>query len=578
MWKIGGKVGSKAKAEARSTVLAVHDFAISNGLPRIDRPITIFLYHNLDALASEFEATTGRRFEDWFSPSFKEGKRGILSSKDFIAVNTSASRFQGFSSREGKRVLATEMFDVYRRVLTNIWQRTPRNVVSPEGPKWLSEGYAEYFTYPAIGPRGTESCDLTRSSNIVPISWGPADASLSDMETDEGFWSLQSSHQYGILAAELLAEQAGLESLIAYYASLRTGIAWEQAFETAFGMKADEYYQLFEQHRAAGFPEPGTPKPVDGTAPTPGPFSDLLGDPSLPSYIKWDIAESVDQSEVEQAVLGVRLAYELGQSLGIPDPTGQIILFIDNDAERLACFYSKVTGWSLDDSRRHWVKDRAGAEAGRGWIAALASPPGKQYWKRPTEPGGVGGLTGPVAHEIIHASYQNGVLGLLKDPAGFDGYGSVSTPRWLSEGMAVLLTELATYERRGISYSQVREREESRAVAIDLPLREAELWRDEMAREVADDEWDEILFCIYKCGFVAAEILASLVGPGKLSDYYMLLEPWMVPRGVPKVEWQGWRLAFEEAFGMTVDEFYELFEEHRAAGFPEMEIPKVLNR
>ena len=32
---------------------------------------------------------------------------------------------------------------------------------------------------------------------------------------------------------------------------------------------------------------------------------------------------------------------------------------------------------------------------------------------------------------------------------------------------------------------------------------------------------------------------------------------------------------FEAAFGMNVDEFYEMFEAHRAAGFPEVEILKT---
>ena len=54
----------------------------------------------------------------------------------------------------------------------------------------------------------------------------------------------------------------------------------------------------------------------------------------------------------------------------------------------------------------------------------------------------------------------------------------------------------------------------------------------------------------------------------------------MMPRGIREADYPqpGWRLAFEAAFGMTIDEFYELFEEHRAAGFPEMEIPKFVDR
>ena len=48
----------------------------------------------------------------------------------------------------------------------------------------------------------------------------------------------------------------------------------------------------------------------------------------------------------------------------------------------------------------------------------------------------------------------------------------------------------------------------------------------------------------------------------------------MVPLGVMEEDFPepGWRVAFESAFGMTVDEFYELFEAHGAAGFPEVEL------
>ena len=86
-------------------------------------------------------------------------------------------------------------------------------------------------------------------------------------------------------------------------------------------------------------------------------------------------------------------------------------------------------------------------------------------------------------------------------------------------------------------------------------------------------EYRAIRDCIYQCGYAAAELLASRVGVRKLADYYMLLEPWMTPSGVRESNFPdpGWRLAFQSAFGMTVDEFYELFEEHREADFPELE-------
>ena len=280
----------------------------------------------------------------------------------------------------------------------------------------------------------------------------------------------------------------------------------------------------------------------------------------MPSYIDWKIQSEVDRAEVEDALLGIKLMYEFGKQLGMPDPEGRIVVYIDNDLERLASYYSELTGWDLELSRKSW--EGGGAEAGQGWIMAMVSPPGETFW----EPGG---LVEPMAHELVHASFQTGVAGLLTDPAAFQGHGSVSSPRWLTEGMAILLSELALAEHRGTDHSQKRKGWVLQAEAIDLPLRDAETWPSGWAGSVGpDDELDEgrvVINCIYKCGYVAVELLASRVGLRKLSDYYMYLETRMLPR-VREEDFPrpGWRLAFERAFGMTVDEFYQLFEEHRA--------------
>ena len=53
----------------------------------------------------------------------------------------------------------------------------------------------------------------------------------------------------------------------------------------------------------------------------------------------------------------------------------------------------------------------------------------------------------------------------------------------------------------------------------------------------------------YKLGLMAGELLASLAGQSSLFDFYKLLQPGTT-----------WQEAFGAAFGMTVEEFYELFE------------------
>lgn len=168
---------------------------------------------------------------------------------------------------------------------------------------------------------------------------------------------------------------------------------------------------------------------------------------------------------------------------------------------------------------------------------------------------------------------------MLTDPEAFEG-ASVTTPRWLGEGMAVLLDELALseYDYDTPAYTRTHTRTQpgylSRIAAEALPLGEVETWPSGFAGSVAIDgneaKGRTIIECIYVCGYYAVELLASRVGLSKLAYFYMYLEPWMMPPGgsEDKLPRPGWRLAFERAYGMTVEEFYELFEKHRADGFP----------
>ena len=175
-----------------------------------------------------------------------------------------------------------------------------------------------------------------------------------------------------------------------------------------------------------------------------------------------------------------------------------------------------------------------------------------------------------VAHEFVHASFQSGQLGRLTDPAAFDRYNAVTEPRWLTEGMAYLLARLVTLEPRGFSYSRERERLVLQAASIGLPLWEADGWPEKWADHQTPNE---IIARTYTCGCLAAELLASHFGIANLANYYMLLEPQMAPLGGDPARYPrpGWRISFQRAFGIAVEEFYELFEAQPAAGFPEVD-------
>ena len=113
---------------------------------------------------------------------------------------------------------------------------------------------------------------------------------------------------------------------------------------------------------------------------------------------------------------------------------------------------------------------------------------------------------------------------------------------------------------------QWRQRWVLNATAVNVPLWYGEVWPEGISLSGTH----EITNCIYLCGYMAAELLAAHIGVRKLSQYYMLLEPWMLPQDVRESELPrpGWRVAFERAFEIRVDEFYKVFEAYRAAGFP----------
>ena len=125
--------------------------------------------------------------------------------------------------------------------------------------------------------------------------------------------------------------------------------------------------------------------------------------------------------------------------------------------------------------------------------------------------------------------------------------------------MAELLTQLLISEVNDIPYENRREEYVAKAMGTDIPLSQAETWP-----EASHPNRDEVISCIYRCGLMAVELLVSQVGQNALTDFFTMLHPDNT-----------WQETFQTAFGMSVDEFYREFEEHRATGFPTLRLPKT---
>ena len=115
------------------------------------------------------------------------------------------------------------------------------------------------MAFRALDAGGTLSYDSERSSTDPwgVVEYGKhADKPLSEMVTGDDFAEVRGSgYKNSLLATELLASYAGEEALLRYYNLQGSDTTWQGAFGTALGMAVEEFYERFEEHRAAGFPE-----------------------------------------------------------------------------------------------------------------------------------------------------------------------------------------------------------------------------------------------------------------------------------------------------------------------------------
>ena len=98
------------------------------------------------------------------------------------------------------------------------------------------------------------SYESERNSRIV-IDAKTVDKPLSEMEKHEGYRGVSGAYNHFLIAAEFFAKNSGERTLLKYHALQDSKTMWQEAFEKAFGMTVTQFYDLFEEHRAAGFPE-----------------------------------------------------------------------------------------------------------------------------------------------------------------------------------------------------------------------------------------------------------------------------------------------------------------------------------
>ena len=132
------------------------------------------------------------------------------------------------------------------------------------GPSWLAFGAHDYAAVAYEASIGAASYDAELAERIGTAH--QASATLQQIEDQDGWTSAGAdSRALAFVAVDLLTQIANEQALMEYFRLLPRGDpedltyegagSWQAAFEQAFGLAIDDFYQQFAEYRA-GLPQP----------------------------------------------------------------------------------------------------------------------------------------------------------------------------------------------------------------------------------------------------------------------------------------------------------------------------------
>ena len=283
-----------------------------------------------------------------------------------------------------------------------------------------------------------------------------------------------------------------------------------------------------------------TPTPTSTDTPTPTNTPTITPTPVVLYGVNWIIGGGVSEKHETDARLAAGLLHDYAVSMGVSE-IDDITAYVYHDFDKLIEVYSDVSGRSESRSREIWDDGVIRGLAGRDSIFINTSRGSSFSANR---------MLLLTAHELSHAQRH----GLHELRAGFF-YDDVPEhgPRWLDEG----ISDFHEYQVLSLTGSYT----------YDF-AREYFLGRADFHGSLRDMEAQNgFVQSSPYYPFFAAELLASIAGESSLYDFYAALHPGTT-----------WQAEFKNTFGLSIGEFYDRFEEHEAAGFPKLEIPKFVER
>lgn len=130
--------------------------------------------------------------------------------------------------------------------------RNPKGLPAPD---WLIEGSADYEAFRLFA----DVCQVNEFKRARAINrdriWG-LQSRLGSLDTMDHAHAEDTSAAWtlGLVATEFLAKNYGEQGVEKKYWEARSTRSWQDAFHSAFGISADEFYGKFEAYRRTNFP------------------------------------------------------------------------------------------------------------------------------------------------------------------------------------------------------------------------------------------------------------------------------------------------------------------------------------
>ena len=125
--------------------------------------------------------------------------------------------------------------------------RNPSGIIEKNhhhaGPYWMFRGSEEFAESALLISTGQTSLEMVRAQHLDVTTDVQFD--LSNLETSVDFWPLYYSPSIGWLALDYLTTRADPDSYIEYFRQRAITTRWEDAFEAAFRLTVEEFYEQF---------------------------------------------------------------------------------------------------------------------------------------------------------------------------------------------------------------------------------------------------------------------------------------------------------------------------------------------